>query len=170
LNWRGSNRILFIFNVRSIEVKKFLFGILLYATLSSVILIAALGGVYSIISSSSFKIPEEKNIIVVGDSHTQCAINDSIFSRSINISQGGTAYLYSYIKLRKFLNENPHIDTVLVSFHGGSIQRSQDEWIFGDKYILSIVPNYFSLFEMSLRAAKLRGILSVALVQAEARS
>jgi hypothetical protein len=126
-------------------MKKFLINILIFFTFNLVILILVLGSVYFITSSSSFKIPEEKNIIVVGDSHTECAIDDSIFSRSINISQSGTAYLYSYVKLRKFLNENPHVDTVLISFHGGSIQKSIDEWILGDRYILAHIPEYFSL-------------------------
>ncbi|MDR2408328.1 MAG: hypothetical protein LBE13_09505 [Bacteroidales bacterium] len=129
-------------------MKKFLFSILIFFTLDLVILILALSSVYFITSSSSsFKIPEEKNIIVVGDSHTGCAIDDSIFSYAINISQGGAAYLYSYVKLRKFLNENSHIDTVIISFHAGSVQRSTDELFFGDRYILSHVPNYFSLLQ-----------------------
>jgi hypothetical protein len=83
----------------------------------------------------SFRISEEKNIIVIGDSHTQCAIDDGIFSRSFNISRGGAAYLYTYIKLRKFLEVNPHIDTVFVSVHGGSIQKSFDEWMFDNRHI-----------------------------------
>jgi hypothetical protein len=128
-------------------MKKFLFNILIFFTLNLIILIFALSSVYFITSSSSFKISEEKNIIVVGDSHTECAIDDSIFSYSINISQSGTAYLYSYVKLRKFLNENPHVDTVLISFHSGSIKRFTDELILGDKYILYLIPNYFSLLQ-----------------------
>jgi hypothetical protein len=98
------------------------------------------------VSLTSFTIPEKKSIIVIGDSHTECAIDDSIFSCSFNISQSGTAYLYSYIKLRKFLEVNPHIDTVFVSFHGGAIQKSLDKWIVEDKYILEHVPNHISLF------------------------
>jgi hypothetical protein len=119
-------------------VKFFILNVLLLALL--------LAGTFYIVSSASFGIPKEKNIIVIGDSHTECAIDDSIFLRSFNISQAGEAYLYSYIKLKKFLDVNPHIDTVFVSFHGGSIQMSQDEKIFGDNYILGHVPTYISLF------------------------
>jgi hypothetical protein len=101
--------------------------------------------VYFIISSASFKIDKGRNILIVGDSHTEQAIDDTIFSRSINISDSGTAYLYSYIKLRKFFDVNSHIETVIVSFHGESIKKSRDEWILDDKYILGHIPNYISL-------------------------
>jgi hypothetical protein len=101
--------------------------------------------VYFIFSGASFAVSKDKNILIVGDSHTACAIDDSVFTHSVNISQGGTVYLYSYIKLRKILAKNPHIDIVLVSFHGGSIQKSMDEWTIGDKYILEHIPNYISL-------------------------
>lgn len=99
-----------------------------------------------ICSFISFKIPHEKNIIVIGDSHTECAINDNIFSRSINISQSGDAYLYSYLKLREFLRINPHVNKVILSFHRGSIDKSRDNWITGEKYIKAKVPKYISLF------------------------
>jgi hypothetical protein len=129
-------------------MKKFLFKILIFFILNLVILILLLSTVYFIVSSSSFKVSKEKNMLIVGDSHTECAIDDSIFSHSINISQSGTAYLYSYIKLRKFLNENQHIDTVLISFHGGSIQKSIDEWVLSDTRILTHIPNYVSLLQI----------------------
>lgn len=111
------------------------------------IVLAAVIVVYFMVSKASFDIPEDRNIIIVGDSHTECAIDDSIFLRSFNISQSGTAYLYSYVKLRKFLAENLQIDTVLVSFHGGSIQKPLDEWIVGKRNIISTLPIYFSLLK-----------------------
>ena len=109
------------------------------------ILIVMLAAAYFILSKASFAVPKDRNILIIGDSHTECAIDDSIFIRSFNISQSGTAYLYSYIKLRKILAENTHIDTVLVSFHGGSIQKSLDEWTIGDRCILNLIPKHISL-------------------------
>jgi hypothetical protein len=129
-------------------VKKFLLTVVVFFVLVSLLLTVLLGGTYYIMSQASFRIPEEKNIIVIGDSHTECAIDDSIFSRSFNCSQSGTEYLYSYIKLRKFLEVNPHIDTVFVSFHGGSIQKSHDKRIFEGQRIVNKVPKYISLFGM----------------------
>jgi hypothetical protein len=104
-------------------MKIFLLNIIKFFCINITIVIVAVVTVYSILSGASFAVPKDKNILIVGDSHTECAIDDSIFTRSFNISQSGTAYLYSYIKLRKILVENSHIDTVLVSFHGGSIKK-----------------------------------------------
>jgi hypothetical protein len=126
-------------------MKKFLLCIFKFFALIMAIVIVLVATVYFILSGASFVIPEDRNILIIGDSHTECAIDDSIFTRSFNISQSGTAYLYSYVKLRKFLAKNPHVDTVLLSFHGGSIHKSMDEWTVGDKYILGRIPNYFSL-------------------------
>ena len=103
-------------------------------------------GTYFIATSVSFEISEDKDIIIIGDSHTECAIDDNIFLRAVNISQSGNSYLYSYVKLRKFIDANPQVNNVLLSFHGGSITKSRDEWIIGNKCILSHVPNHFSLF------------------------
>jgi hypothetical protein len=126
-------------------MKKFLLGVCKFFLLNFAVIAVAVSAVYFIFSGASYAMPEDKNILVIGDSHTECAIDDSIFTRSVNISQGGTAYLYSYVKLRKILAENPHIDTVLVSFHGGSMQKSMDEWTIGDQHILNYIPNYISL-------------------------
>jgi hypothetical protein len=128
-------------------MKIFLFNIFKFFCINVTIVIAAVTAVYFIFSRASFAVPKDRNILIVGDSHTECAIDDSIFTRSFNISQSGTAYLYSYVKLQKFLAENSHIDTVLVSFHGGTIQKSMDEWIIGDNNILQHIPNYISLFQ-----------------------
>jgi hypothetical protein len=100
---------------------------------------------YLITSSASFKIPKERTILILGDSHPECAVDDSIFTHAVNVAQSGAAYFYSYIKLRKLFDENPHIRTVLLSFHGSSIGKSKDEGFIGDKYNLNHLPNYFSL-------------------------
>ncbi|MDR1472934.1 MAG: hypothetical protein LBS75_10485 [Synergistaceae bacterium] len=126
-------------------MKIFLWRLFKFFCLNITIVLVLVAAVYFILSGASFAIPEDRNILIIGDSHTECAIDDSIFTRSFNISHGGTAYLYSYVKLRKFLAENSHIDTVLLSFHGGATQKSRDELIIGDRYILGCIPNYSSL-------------------------
>jgi hypothetical protein len=134
-------------------MKKFLSRVCKFFCLNAAIVTVVVAAVYFILSGATFVMPKDKNILVLGDSHTECAIDDSIFTRSLNISQSAAAYLYSYTKLRKFLAVNPHIDTVFLSFHGGSIQKSLDELILEDRRILERVPQYFSLLrteELSL--------------------
>jgi hypothetical protein len=137
-------------------MKKFLVAIVKIFVLNVLLWTLLLGGTYYIVSSASFRLPEEKDVLVIGDSHTECAIDDSIFSRAFNISQSGTAYLYSYVKLKKFLEVNPRIHTTFVSFHGESIRKALDEWTVGDKFIFKYLPSHISLFSRKELAALAR--------------
>ena len=110
------------------------------------IMLLLISGIYFLTVTASYNIPEHKNIIIAGDSQIARAIDDDIFLHSVNISQPGTAYLYSYVKLKKFLDKNNHVDKVILSFHGYTIKKSRDEWITDSKYTLSYAPDYFPLF------------------------
>ena len=127
-------------------MKHFLINILNFTILFTIVIVLLLWSTFYICSSVSFKLPNEKNIIIVGDSRTECAIDDEIFSRAINISSSGTAYLYSYVKLRKFLAENSHVNKVLLSFSSVSINKSLDKWTIGDEYIREKLPTYYFFF------------------------
>lgn len=61
----------------------------------------------------SFKVPQDRHTLILGHSLTEFAINDSIYADSFNYSYSGTGFNYSYAKLRKILNQNDHIDTIL---------------------------------------------------------
>ena len=98
-----------------------------------------------IASRISFAMPRDRHIAVIGDSYTACAIDDSIFSKSINISNHGEAYLYSYIKLKRILEENTHIDTALLSFHNGSGSLNDEKRLISNEAIRNHVPGYFFL-------------------------
>jgi hypothetical protein len=119
-------------------MKKFVVRLLVFVSIFTIMIVTTIGGTICIISKASFKIPVDKNILVIGDSHTECAIDDRIYSRSVNVSKGGTAYLYSYCKLRKFLNENSHIDTVLLAY--GRLNRKA-------KFLSQLLPYYFTLMD-----------------------
>ena len=53
---------------------------------------------------------------MLGDSAPECAINDKIFKRSVNFSAPAESYYYSYLKLKKILDNKQAIDTVFLSF------------------------------------------------------
>ncbi len=117
-------------------MKQFLINILFF----SLVLISVFSGVFifsKFIFSYSFhyQIPKEKNILLLGDSHVECAINDSILSQSYNLAQSGTSYFYSYLKLREILKFNPHIDSVCLGY---SYHNLFKEWFSQDKYIEKI--------------------------------
>jgi hypothetical protein len=85
---------------------------------------------------------------VAGDSHTECAIDESIYERAVNVSQSGTAYLYSYCKVKRFLSENKHIDTVFLSFHYSVLAFNVDSsWIFDESSIKNAIPRFLTLLD-----------------------
>jgi hypothetical protein len=129
-------------------MRRFLIRLSKFVSIIAIAIILIIGVTIIIVSNASFKLPANKNILVLGDSHTECAIDDHIFSRCINVAGSGTAYLYTYCKLRKFLNENANIDTVLLSFHWGSlISSADDKWMFNDEVISSKLSRYVTFMD-----------------------
>jgi hypothetical protein len=129
-------------------MKKFTCQVLLFLGVMVVVVIIYLGGIYFMQSSTSFALPPDKHILVLGDSHTECAIDDDIFSRAENVSQSASTYLHSYCKLRKFLDKNEHVDTVLLSFHFPGLTVSVDDrWLFNEKYMMMQLPRYVMLMD-----------------------
>lgn len=77
---------------------------------------------------SNYIVDKSKSILVLGDSHTECAINDSIVIKSVNISKSADAYFYSFIKLRKFLKINSGIKTVILGISEKSLYNKN--WLY----------------------------------------
>jgi len=94
----------------------------------------------------SFEIPDDKTSLIVGDSRPESAINDDILSNAFNFSQSGTAYFYSYLKIRAMLENNPHIDTLVLGYAYDDISKSRDEWFNGAEMIKFKMPKYLLLF------------------------
>jgi hypothetical protein len=128
------------------QMKKFISQTTLFAMILTVIIVSFTGGTYFIQSQASFQLPPDKHILILGDSHIECAIDDNIYQEAANVARSGTPYLYSYCKLKKFLNENKHIDTVLLSFHYPALRSHIDErWILGENPMLHRIPSHLTL-------------------------
>lgn len=104
---------------------------------------------FIILRNVSFKIPDNKTIVVIGDSHPECAINDRILDNTFNFSKSGTSSFYSYVKIRKILDVNPHIEKVVVGFNYADITESKNRWLTGSQYLKSKLPRYFFLMNIS---------------------
>jgi len=63
------------------------------------------------------KIENNIRFVFAGDSNVECDVNDNMISNSINIAQSGEAYLFTFAKLRSFLEYNPQIKTISWGFH-----------------------------------------------------
>ena len=89
-----------------------------------------------------FSINKKNTILVLGHSQNECALNDSLISNVVNFSQGGESYFYTYLKLKKMLQANPQINTVILSFTNNQIDKAMDKWIWGDASMQNYYPKY----------------------------
>ena len=87
-------------------------------------------GIYSL-KKTNFIIEKQNKYIVLGHSHSGCSINDKLVDSLVNLSSSGESYFYSYYKLRKMIEYNPNIETVLLEFSNNNISEQMDDWLFG---------------------------------------
>ena len=87
------------------------------------------------------------SILICGDSHTECAINDSIIKNTINISNISEHYLYTYNVLKLILKNNTQIKTIILgcSFH--SLGKNYDKVIYKNDKDLEMYSKYLPLLD-----------------------
>lgn len=101
------------------------------------------------------KIAYNKQILLLGHSHTQRAYNDNIIKNIKNMSQAGDSYFYSYLKARQLVNSNPQLNSIIIEFTNNKIDSKMDEWIWGDLHLnakFSKFSGYASWSDYSLLA------------------
>jgi len=98
-------------------------------------------GNYWLIQLTPINFPSKKNILILGDSNSECAINDDIFKRSTNFSAPAESYYYSYLKLKKILETKQAIDTVLLSFSPHNI--FDNNWFASQNHIENNFCRYY---------------------------
>lgn len=87
----------------------------------------------------------ETQTVICGDSHTQCAINDSIFFNSVNFSQNSEHNLYTYNFLCMLLENNPHIENIILGFSFHNLSLFYDKYLFDNEKTADKYPRYFSI-------------------------
>ncbi len=88
-----------------------------------------------------------RHILVIGDSHTECAIDDDVFTRSVNISKSASAYVFSSALIRKWKSDNPELDTVLLSYQYSSLSdQQQSVWMYDETVIATKLPYILPYF------------------------
>lgn len=130
-------------------MKKFLYKVTFFILLLVAIsLVMTLLNKMFLLTTDSRKLDPSKNILVLGDSHSKYAVNDSIFFKSANFSQDADSYFYSYYKLKYFLEANPQIDSVLVSFSRHNLHKSiEKRWLLSPEHLATRIDLYLPLLE-----------------------
>jgi hypothetical protein len=128
-------------------MKYFLYLILRFITLFFISILIIVGLTFYFVKNQGIKIDEKVNILVLGDSHTQCAINDQVFNRAVNFSESGSTYFYSLIKLKEIVRTNKQIDTLILSFHFGSLDvENETQYLYNENYNFERLPKFLPFF------------------------
>jgi hypothetical protein len=98
-------------------------------------------------SKINWTLESSKTIFITGDSYPECALNDSIFSEAINISSSADTYIYSYVKIRKFIFQNPQIKTVILGFSYHNLQYKNDSFLKNASPGISKFVKYYYLMD-----------------------
>lgn len=96
-------------------MKRFIVNIVVICSLAFLFEGLLIGIVWYVKRSASYKLPKEKTILIVGDSSCEVGINPEYFPDAENVASSGTATLFTYVKIRKFVEENPQIDKIIMS-------------------------------------------------------
>ncbi len=134
-------------SIFNFKMKKFIKRGVLFLIITGIVsLIVGFLSVFVSKKTFEYKIKEKKNILIVGNSHTECSVNDSIISNSVNLSQSASSYFYSYMKIREFTKYNPQIDTVIISFSDNDLFSQKEKWFSPSQKINNKMTRHIILF------------------------
>lgn len=84
----------------------------------------------SINIDKDYIIKDDINILIIGASDTKNAIDDDILDDSINLSDHGRPNYINYLILKKILNDNQNIDTIIYGLSKNNIDSQLDKrWL-----------------------------------------
>jgi len=100
------------------------------------------------IGHKPYKTDPSVSTIITGDSHVQCAIDDSNLDTMKNISTSSECYLYSYYKLREIFEHNPNIRHLVLGFSYHNLSSYYDDYLTGEPAV-SVLSRYVDVIDPS---------------------
>jgi hypothetical protein len=117
-----------------------------------------LGVVFVLVFSNSvennltqYKLPKNTEVLFIGDSHLEQAIDDNLLKNSINLGASSESFYYSYYKLKSILDKPNAIKTVYLNIGYHSLSNYYNRFIYGDESV-AISSNYFFLLPIKEQA------------------
>jgi len=126
-------------------MKRFLRKILLFILSFYLVAIAILLVSKALIQANSdFSLNDNITSLVVGNSQSECAYDDSIIPNFINLSKSAETYFYSYQKLKETCAQNNQIKTLIVAFSSTNVLAREDEKIWETPTMNYHLPNLYT--------------------------
>lgn len=98
---------------------------------------------YLLFKDEDLKLPKDYNTLILGHSHSAFAYNDKYIKNTINLSELGEAYMYTYFKSKKIIESNPQIKRVYIEFTNNQIyKKDMNEWMWGNTQLQYRIKRY----------------------------
>lgn len=127
-------------------MRDFLKNVTLFSILIIAIIVTILGCKYYITNKISFQEASNVHYLFTGASHPWHAIDEKLMKTAINRSAGSERYLFTYLKLKKIIQENPQIDTIFIQCSSTDIWENSDDKYFSENEMSKFMPLYAPLF------------------------
>ncbi len=85
----------------------------------------------TIYSNTNFTLNSSVSTLYCGDSHAQYGLDDTS-NEILNISYRSEKFIWTYLKLRKILSVNKHIENIYLSLSYHSFLKTSDSEIYGE--------------------------------------
>lgn len=102
-------------------MKKFIYNIIILLFIFIILVLIPVFILKTTSNKSYLKQSKDNTILILGDSRTEAALDDSIVKKSKNFSNSGDHIFFNYIKLKKLVEQNEQINKVVLSFSPGDL-------------------------------------------------
>lgn len=96
----------------------------------------------------TYHLGEDVRTLIIGNSHPQCAINDSLFGHCRNLSRAGEPFFYAQFKLEKILKDNPQINQIVLEISDKEFKHQMEDWIFRPAVVENAVKAYWAYWPL----------------------
>jgi hypothetical protein len=116
-------------------MNKFLKKVLIFIVIPIILGISFFIFISLYVESTTKSINLKPNVtdLIMGDSHIECAINDSLLINSKNVAASAESYYFNYFKLKTILKTNKNIKRVYLGFSYHNLSSYYDDYIQGKK-------------------------------------
>lgn len=105
---------------------------------------------------------DNKSVLFIGASHVFWGVDDSVIPSSVNCSAPSERYMFTYLKLKRILDDNHQIKTVFIQCAPTDLWENADDKYFAENEMSYFIPVYFPWFgeeEWNIYSGHLRRVL-----------
>ncbi len=103
---------------------------------------------YDTVFTAIDNILDSTEILVIGDSHAQTAINPDLMYRCKNIASGAESPFFTYYVIRNILSNNKSIDIIIMSLSPHNITVNQEHMLNNDKKRNMLLSRYMLFLDL----------------------